>query len=55
MARLGFILVWLGLACFGLFPCLKKMAGKISAGKNSLGKVLARKRPNGEKTEQPKF
>ena len=33
MARLGFSLVWLGLLWFGLNPRLKKMAGKILAGK----------------------
>ena len=48
MARLGFSLVWLDLACFGLFRCLKKMARKIMAGKKSRGKDLTRKRPNRE-------
>ena len=41
MARLGFSFVWLGLFWLGsfwfdLFPCLKKMAGKIPAGKKTV-------------------
>ena len=50
MARLGFILVWVGLFWFYFFTCLKKMAGKIPAGKNSSGKDLAGKRSSWEKT-----
>ena len=55
MARLGFSLVSLGLLRFGLFPCLKKLAGKLMTGKNSRGKDLSGKIPSEEKTKQGKY
>ena len=33
MARVGFSMTGLGLIWFGLFPCLKNIAGAILAGK----------------------
>ena len=49
-ARLGFILLWLGLFQFCLFPYLKKCGEKNRRGKNSRRKELAGIRPSAEKT-----
>ena len=49
MARLGFSWVWLGLAWFGLFPCLKKDCGENTGVEEQKGK-----RPSWKKTYRRK-